>query len=410
MGTMIFRSERLGTAGRAGACALALLLAAAATSPLGAQEEAQGPPPESDADTMQVAEAAQDGSGRHEVDEGDTLWDLAGRYLADPFSWPRIFELNQDVVEDPHWIYPGEVLRLPGAETAADVTGVEVARRGDVAPDTAERAERPRRAPGEDPFAGPSIFDRNPSQRVTTGGFSVEAAERGSLVTASVFFSAGFLADYGTVRPRGRLARVIRENPLGLEIPPSARIGDRVMLSLDGISAAPGDTLQAVREGRGVGGGLSVVHPQGLVEIQKVSGDSARAAVIGVFGSLQAGDDVIPIESYTVGDLRRLRSTDDGLRAGVRALAVDQPLVATGDIVFLDVGSSSGVTVGDEFSVFSTSVADPAAAEPEDRLGVVRVVRVRGSTSTARVTDLRDLGIGVGAKGLRVRRPVQTGR
>jgi hypothetical protein len=57
----------------------------------------------------------------HVVRKGDTLWDLCDSYYQNPWGWPKVWSYNPQVV-NPHWIYPGDQIRLrdPNAPPGSD--------------------------------------------------------------------------------------------------------------------------------------------------------------------------------------------------------------------------------------------------------------------------------------------------
>lgn len=88
------------------AAAAALVVLAAPAVPGGGVAAAQG-----QGIDRSVIPIAPDAPERYVVQKGDTLWDIAARFLSDPWFWPEIWYVNPQV-ENPHLIYPGDELAL----------------------------------------------------------------------------------------------------------------------------------------------------------------------------------------------------------------------------------------------------------------------------------------------------------
>lgn len=393
--------RRAGTGSRWSVLAAGVALAVAGGG-LDAQVEGRPPPDRPEERPRQEVELertrSQEG-GAHEVRRGDTLWELAARYLSDPFRWPEIFRLNTDVVEDPHWIFPGESLRLPeGTARTAEgpaprpapeaVPGAPAREPGGAGQEAGVGPEG-----GVSRFGGESVFDRSPDAGTRLGRLDVPTMARSPLVSPSDHYRAPFLARPEAMGPVAVTARKVEQNPLGLNLPPSVQVHGRVVIALQGISVEPGQLLQAFRWGLSVETHGRAVMPVAVLEVAEVRGDSARAVVRQVFGNYAVGDPVLAPEPFRF-EAREVEPVRDApMLTKVLGFELEQPLLGPGDMLFLDAGAVSGLRLGDELAVFPRAEQDPGRARWEDRLAVVRVVNVRDASATAMVVDLRDPGV-----------------
>ena len=342
---------------------------------------------------------AQDADSGHSVRDGDTLWDLADLYLSDPYRWPEIFQANRDIVDDPHWIYPGELLRLPGdADPGMAADASHVADAGGQ-PAAAARKRRPRAQDRPDDLFEGSLFASAPPTGGAIGVLDLGERVAIPVISESDFYGIPFLAQPDALGPVGLAAKKIHQNPLRLEIPPTIRMNDQLVVALQGISVEPGDRLQAFRWGRWERPYGRVVQPVALLTVLLVEADSARATVDQLFGDFEEGDLVIVAEPVMVDPEARPESVDDGTETTLIAYGTQQNLLSIRESIFLDTGSDSGARAGDEYTLFAHNRTDPAGALTQDTLAVVRVIRVRETTASAQVIRVRNASTVPGTPG-----------
>lgn len=58
-----------------------------------------------------VLKIKKDAPKQYVVKKGDSLWDISGIYLDEPWLWPELWQMNPQI-DNPHLIYPGDALAL----------------------------------------------------------------------------------------------------------------------------------------------------------------------------------------------------------------------------------------------------------------------------------------------------------
>jgi hypothetical protein len=362
----------------------------------------------------------------HTVRQGDTLWDLAKQYRGDPFLWPDIYRMNTAVVADPHWIYPGEVLRLAGADTVPSVPtadtpappAVEVA----VAADSASMpaADSAAAAPTADSTVAAPVAQAYPDSYTSNqqtlaqltsatspddGAAPLFGPRRSDMLQETIrayitqpyrplrrseFYSSGFLTEgddlpFGKVlgpvtpqqiRSEGGNASALPYSLIAVEAPRAAtyQIGDSLLIVQLGAELRPND---------------EIVVPTGLARIVDTVSGRYIASVDATYGPIRNGQRVLPAEKFTPSGTEHAVAVSEGVRAHLLGGPGRQEMKAPQMVVFLDKGRADGVAAGDLFEVRRRPERlRDGGQRINELMATLQVVHVREHSATARIMNV----------------------
>ena len=377
---------------RRGGLLAALLVSALASAPLAAQDSTQSTPT-----TGQT----------HTVKKGDTLWDIAHQYLNDPFLWPEIYRINTDVVEDPHWIYPNEVLKLPGSQTVAttpngtDVTTVVDDRMSPMP--TTSLVEAPR-------ATGATVFSLSASRRVATvSRFGASAtAYPHPAVRVGETFAAPWLDRAAGPKDQGTIVGSAEISGIATRTPRSRMLNEeRAYITLPkDIVPARGDRYLAFQLGPVLENGSQMVEPTGVVEVERAeNGDASTVRIITQYSNVEAGQGIIPIDHFTLGNDARPAPLMLGTEGKVEFDGNNSVLPSVQSYVVIDVTAKDGAKIGDQYTLYVPrrpvlvkGRGDQTANVPEERVALGQVVKVTDRGTTLMLVDQQNPSVKLGTK------------
>ena len=340
----------------------------------------------------------------HTVKKGDTLWDLAQFYLKDPFLWPGIYRQNTDVVEDPHWIYPGEVLRIapvdnvaavpkmdtpipPSSDSAAGDSAAPQLAAADSADTMSRGPNQPSLAESDQEMAPLFETDRPRSVAEILRAYTEQPYRP---LRRSEFYASGFLTEnqrlpygrvLGPVTPQQIKAVNVRANAL-----PYTTIA---VEAPNGASYEVGDSLLLVQLGEELEPYGDVVIPTGIGRIIETLDKRYLASVVATFGPIRNGQYVLPVESFSPGGSRRAVPVTDGLRASLIGGLGRQDLKEPQMVVFINKGRQDGVAPGDLFEVRRRPQRLPdGTLRVNELMATLQIVHVRDHTATGMLLNV----------------------
>ncbi len=298
------------------------------------------------------------------IQKGDTLWDLSNHFNDSPWLWPELWEGN-DQISNPHWIFPGERIRLyrksgsqvttqtDAIQPVATIPPVEVA---PVKPAEGKKAAVPF-------FMYKSIdgvgFIRKPPVSPSGTIFEVQGSK--------VMISEG---DVVYIRPAENTAE-------GVLIPGSRHTVFRLMKPTDDRDS---DKIIGTQH-----------YILGIVEVTKKEADMILAKVLKSFRDIRVDDMLMPFNQRP--SKIELKPSTPGIDGKI--ITSEDHTRLTGEFVlaFIDKGRADNIEIGQQYNIYDqqktvleNNEISSKSLPPVD-FGTFLVLHTEETTSTVIITN-----------------------
>jgi hypothetical protein len=313
-------------------------------------------------------EAVPEGAPYYLVVRGDTLWDLAQRFLGSAYLWPQIWDQNK-YITDAHWIYPGDPILLPKLAVLADKAG----QAGALTDEERAEAERQGLAPEDQAGAtapGSVLYPVSEEETIRCAPYIVHESEDES------FRIIG--SEEGSDKVAFSTRDVVYLNKGSNS---GVKAGDEYTIH------KRGPAVKHPKSGKMVG---SRVDTNGIARVILVQDDSATAVIEFACFDILADNYLKPKEGVNVPLLLRRppadRLTPPSGKATGYVLDIQETMLAAaaGHLITIDLGSEDGIAPGSVLTVYR--IVYPKVPTSRNVIGEIAVLTVRDNNATAKVT------------------------
>jgi len=291
------------------------------------------------------------------IQKGDTLWGLSGKFLNDPHYWPDLWSKNP-LVTNPHLIYPGQTVRFKDGhlEVVAAAPAEAVAQKASVAqaaePEVAE--EKLFTVRGNEGW----LLEK---EVASTG--RIVAGQHGRLILGE---DDTVFTDIGTTHggADGSKYTILRKSKMIKHPRTIEELGFRV-------------------------------YPLGALQLTQVTELNSRGIIISSFKEVEPGDLLVPYQQIKRRSIS-LKMATRPLSGMIVESASGSSSIASGDVVYLDMGTAQGAEPGNllyvirKVSIEKMLVDRYVGQLPNEVIGAMVIVEVGKMTSTAIVVKSID--------------------